>query len=77
MGAVLSALSWASLMLPQFEEAAVLSLKWPGAVNSCGCGKGLSVHTLLPPGPPAALFPFAYLLPNYSREERDLPICTL
>jgi hypothetical protein len=49
-------------MLPQLEEAAGSSSKWPGAVDGCG--------------PPAALFAFAYLLPNRSEEETDPRIYT-
>jgi hypothetical protein len=60
MGAAWSALCWSTLMLPQLEESAGSSSRWPGAVDGCG--------------PPAALVAFAYLLPNLSKEETDLRI---
>jgi hypothetical protein len=49
-------------MLPQLEEAAGSSSKWPGAVDGCE--------------PPAALFAFACLLPNRIKEETDPRIYT-
>jgi hypothetical protein len=58
MGAAQSALCWSSLMLPQLEEAAGSSSKWPLAVGGCE--------------PPTDLFAFPYMLPNWSKEERDL-----
>jgi hypothetical protein len=40
---------------------------------NCGCGEGLPVLSLLPPGPRTALHAFVCLLPNCSREDTCLP----
>jgi hypothetical protein len=44
-------------------------------VRSCGCGKGLSVLSLHPPGPHTSLCARVFLHPNCSREDTCLSTC--